>query len=101
MCAFMPKYHWFPFFDDVISGSRRCSWFFVEGDAAINIRIHNGAAAQHLALRREMLGNGRENRLRQVVTLEQMTEIEDCRLVKDGVAAEFENLRTCASTECH
>ena len=33
----MPKYHWFPFFEDVISGSRRCSWFFVEGDAAINV----------------------------------------------------------------
>ena len=101
MCAFMPKYHWFPFFEDVISGSRRCSWFFVEGDAAINVGIHNGAAAQQLALRREMLGNGRENRLRQVVTLEQMTEIEDCRLVEGMASQPSSRLRTCASTECH
>src|SRR3954451_23420644 len=36
-CAFMPKYHWLPFFDDDISGSRFCSLFFVEGDAAISV----------------------------------------------------------------
>jgi hypothetical protein len=37
MCAFMPKYHWLPFFDDDISGSRFCVSFFVEGDAAISV----------------------------------------------------------------
>jgi hypothetical protein len=37
MCAFMPKYHWFLFFDDVISGSRLRSLFFVDGDAAISV----------------------------------------------------------------
>ena len=90
MCAFMPKYHWFPFFDDVISGSRRCSLFFVEGDAAINVASTMVPPRSSSPFAGEMLGNGRENRLRQVVTLEQMTEIEDCRFVRDGVAAEFE-----------
>jgi len=37
MCAFMPKYHWFPFFDEDISGSRFCASFFVEGEAAISV----------------------------------------------------------------
>lgn len=33
----MPKYHWLPFFDCDISGSRRRSLFFVEGDAANSV----------------------------------------------------------------
>jgi hypothetical protein len=37
MCAFMPKYHWLPFFDERISGSRFCAPFFVDGDAAISV----------------------------------------------------------------
>ena len=37
-----------------------------------------------------MLCNGREDRLRQVMTLKQMAEIEDRGLVGDRVAAEFE-----------
>ena len=37
MCAFMPKYHWLPFFDDVISGSRLPAAFFVDGEAAISV----------------------------------------------------------------
>src|SRR6185295_8209904 len=37
MCAFMPKYHWLPFFDCVISGSRLPSLFLVEGEAAISV----------------------------------------------------------------
>ena len=31
------KYHWFPFFDELISGSRFCSLFFVDGEAAISV----------------------------------------------------------------
>ena len=37
-----------------------------------------------------MLGDRREHRLRQLVALEQMAEVEDRRLVGDRVAAEFE-----------
>jgi hypothetical protein len=37
MWAFMPKYHWLPFFDERISGSRFCALFFVDGDAAISV----------------------------------------------------------------
>ena len=37
-----------------------------------------------------MLCHSREDRLRQVVALEQMAEVEDRRLVGDRVAAEFE-----------
>jgi len=36
-CAFMPKYHWLPFFDCVISGSRVPCLFFVDGEAAISV----------------------------------------------------------------
>src|ERR1700678_3191261 len=36
-CAFMPEYHWSPFFDDVISGSRLSALFLVEGEAAISV----------------------------------------------------------------
>ena len=58
-CAFIPKYHWFPFFDELISGSRFCSLFFVEGEAAISV-ASSRAAAKELALCRQMLGNDRE-----------------------------------------
>ena len=37
MFAFMPKYHWLPFFDERISGSRFARPFFVDGDAAISV----------------------------------------------------------------
>lgn len=37
MCAFMPEYHWLPFFEERISGSRFCAAFFVDGDAAISV----------------------------------------------------------------
>jgi hypothetical protein len=33
----MPKYHWLPFFDCVISGSRVPCLFFVDGEAAISV----------------------------------------------------------------
>lgn len=52
-------------------------------------RVHDGAAAKQLALRREMLGHRREHGLRQVVALQQVAEIEDRRLVGDRVEAEF------------
>ena len=37
-----------------------------------------------------MFGHGRKDRLRQRVALEQMAEIEDRRLVRDGVAPELQ-----------
>ena len=37
-----------------------------------------------------MFGNALEDRLRQVVTFEQVTEIEDRRLIGDRIATEFQ-----------
>jgi hypothetical protein len=45
-------------------------------------RVHDGAAAQQFALGREMLRNGREDRLRQLTPLEQVAEVKDRGLVK-------------------
>ncbi len=86
MCAFMPKYHWFPFFDDDISGSRLLLLVLGRRRGRDQRRIHDRAAAQHLALGLEVFGHGRKDRLRQSVALEQMAEIEDRRLVRNGVA---------------
>jgi hypothetical protein len=33
----MPKYHWLPFLDERISGSRLPARFFVDGEAAISV----------------------------------------------------------------
>jgi hypothetical protein len=53
-------------------------------------RIHDRAAAQHLALGLEVFGHGRKDRLRQSVALEQMAEIEDRRLVGNCIATELQ-----------
>ena len=86
----MPKYHWLPFFDDDISGSRFCALFFVEGEAAISVASTIVPPRSSRAPRSQMLGNALEDRLRQIVTFEQVAEIEDRRFVGDRVAAEVQ-----------
>ena len=39
----------------------------------------------------QMLGDRRQHRLGQLVALEQMAELEDDRLVRDGVTAELQS----------
>jgi hypothetical protein len=53
-------------------------------------RIHDRAAAQQRATRFQMLFHGREDRFRQIVAFEQMAEVEDRRLVGNGIAPEVE-----------
>jgi len=53
-------------------------------------RVHDRAATQQFALRRQVLGDAFENRLREIVAFEQMAEVEDRRLVGNRVLAEFE-----------
>src|SRR5207344_1392854 len=92
MCAFMPKYRWLPFFDERISGSRFCASFFVDGDAAISRRVDDGAATQQRTAGLQKLRNSGEYRLRQLVALQEMPEVQDGRLVGNCVASE---LQTC------
>src|SRR6056297_2874971 len=90
MCAFMPKYHWLPFFDWLISGSRQPFLFFVEGDAAINVAsmvVPPRSSAPLSSRRADRL----EDRFGQVVRFEQMAEVEDRRLVRDRIVAEFQS----------
>ena len=86
----MPKYHWLPFFDERHLGIALAAVVLRRGRGRDQRRVHDRAAAQQLALRRQVLGDGCEDRLRQVVAFEQVAEVEDRRLVGDRVAAEFE-----------
>jgi hypothetical protein len=63
--------------------------FFVDGEAAISV-ASTSAPAQQRTAGFQMLGYGRENRLRQVVGLEQVAEVQDRRLVGNGIAAELQ-----------
>ena len=86
----MPKYHWLPFFDDVISGSRLPASFFVDGEASISLAATIVPPRRTLAARFQMRRHCRKHRLRQVMTLEQMAEVQDRGLVGDSVATKLE-----------
>jgi hypothetical protein len=86
----MPKYHWLPFFDWLISGSRFCATFFVEGGAAISVASTIVPPRSNSPFAAKCSATG-EDRLRQVVTLEQMAEVEDRRLVGDSITAELQS----------
>lgn len=64
----MPKYHWLPFLEERISGSRFLSLFLVEGDADQR-GIDNRAAPQHLSPFLQVDGYRLEDRPRQLVAL--------------------------------
>jgi hypothetical protein len=56
-------------------------------------RVYDRAAAQQGAARLQVLSDGREHGFRQIVTFEQVTEVEDRRLVGNCIATElFEGL---------
>ena len=89
-CAFMPKYHWFPFFDDDISGSRFCCLFLVDGEAAISVASTIVPTRSISPFASRCSPTAAKDRLRQSVALEQVAEIQDRRLVRNLVAAEFQ-----------
>src|SRR5271166_2251677 len=90
MCAFIPKYHWFPFFDELISGSRFCSLFFVEGEAAISVASTIVPPRRSSPFAARCSATAAKIAFVSLMTLEQVTEIEDRRLVGDRVAAELQ-----------
>lgn len=62
--------------------------FFVDGEAAISVA--STMVPPRRSDPRAVLGDGSEDRLRQLVSLEKMPEMEDRRLVGDRIAAELE-----------
>src|SRR2546430_10318129 len=88
-CAFIPKYHWLPFFVWCISGSRALSAFLVRRRID-DCRIDNRAGGHLQSLRRQVLLHFVEQRPTQIVLLEQVTEAAHRRLVGHRLAAEID-----------
>src|SRR5262249_46616866 len=90
ICAFIPKYHWFPFLVWCISGSRALSAFLVEDGAFDDGRIDNRAGGHLQALRRQVPLHRVEQPPAQIMLLEQMAEAAHRGFVGDRLAPEID-----------
>src|SRR3954469_18995891 len=86
----MPKYHWLPFFEERISGSRWPAAFLVEGEAAINVASTIVPPRSNAPRASRYSATASNTVFVSSVRFEQMPEIQDRRLIRDRIASQFQ-----------
>ena len=100
----MPKYHWFPFLEETHLGIALALAVLRRRRGRDQRRVHHRAAAQQCAACLQVLGDGRKHGFRQIVPFEQVTEVEDRRLIGDRVAAKLQAAERAGGADwkaCH